>query len=1203
MNKHYGPSLPISQEIHASKYRLEGEPFEACCNRISSTLSDNDKHRHALNDILLNQRFMPAGRVQAAIGAPKRVTPWNCLTGDTLVLTKEHGLERIDKLSEATVLDGNKEWVKVKFNYFGKQKAYSIRLTNGKESESISATEDHGWVTPSGKIILTRELSPNDRIGFLSPNKTIQKDDAYKKGIIHGLVYGDGNRTNDNGFQLRVCDDHDEIVSLLAGYPCSWPPSYEGDPIYYFYGDNAWTNFKELPETDNLDYLLGFLRGWFAADGCVSTQPEVTLCGDDYERLWLSKWGPLVGFYVKGYSYLSEVTNYGQRNKASQNIRISDRGLCEEDFLIIRKRKRFNQKRNISWRVASVTEHSLSVLGLLFDVYCPSVPTTNSFSIGFGVHSRNCFVSGTISDDFNDIMDKAKEAGHTMRLGGGIGYDFSTLRPRGSLIKSLNSQSSGPVSFMDIFDSVCGTISSAGHRRGAQMGVLRVDHPDIEEFIYAKRNEHKLTRFNISVAITDNFMKAVKEGKEFNLKFRNKVHKKVDARSLWESIMRSTWDWAEPGVLFIDRINEWNNLYYCESITATNPCVPGDTPILTRNGYVNIQEVINQEIEIWNGYEWSQVKPFTTGINETVKVHLSDGSTIRCTPDHEFVLTVFYSDKQVKIKAKNLKQGDMLAKFNMPVIEDGETYPVAAYSQGFYSGDGTSGYEYSFLYEPKFNCQSRLIGKFTDNYETISGIQRKMWRHGPMLDKRFVPINGNLSYKIDWLAGLIDADGTQTNDKNGSGFQISSVSEDFLLNVKLLLTTLGCQTKVVLGNSAGMKWMPDGHGSHKQYQCQTTYRLLIGNTDANSLYKLGLRLNRIIFKDREPQRDARQYVKIISVSKDEPCETFCFTDKLNGTGTFNGIVTGQCGEQPLPPYGACLLGSFNIVKYIKDKEFDYLQFREDIKDVVRAMDNIIDIGIYPLPSQETEGKDKRRMGLGITGLANALEFLGYPYGTSEFISKMGSILETLRNTSYGASVELAKEKGAFPSFDFNRYPAGKFIQTLPKQLIENISKYGIRNSHLTSIAPTGTISLAADNISSGIEPVFTYSYVRTIIKEEGKVDEEITDYGYREWGIKGRTANELSPEEHVGVLIEAQKYIDSSCSKTCNVGSDVSWERFQNVYMSAYNGGSKGCTTFRSSGKRMGILTEKPIEKEYIDDEDEIQACFIDPNTGQPTCS
>jgi ribonucleoside-diphosphate reductase alpha chain len=739
------------------------------------------------------------------------------------------------------------------------------------------------------------------------------------------------------------------------------------------------------------------------------------------------------------------------------------------------------------------------------------------------------------------------------------------------------------------------------------MGVLRVDHPDIEEFIYAKRNSHKLTRFNISVGITDPFMKAVKEGKDFNLKFRGKTYKTVDARSLWDSIMRSTWDWAEPGVLFIDRINEYNNLWYCEQIATTNPCVPGDTPILTKNGYVNIQEVVGVDTEIWNGNEWSNVKPFSTGINDTVRVHLSDGSVLRCTPSHEFVLAMGYSGEQTKVEAKDLKQGDMLAKFSMPVIKEGENYSTDAYSQGFYSGDGTAGYEYSFLYEPKFVCESRLVGRFTDNYEVHPGLQRKVWRHGPMLDKKFVPVNGSLEYKLNWLAGILDSDGTQTNDKNGSGFQISSTSEDFLLNIRLLLTTLGCQTKVVLGNTAGMKRMPDGRGSHKEYNCKTTYRLLIGNTDSNNLYKLGLRTTRIILEDREPQRDARQYVKVISVSKDEPCETFCFTDKLNGTGTFNGTVTGQCGEQPLPPYGACLLGSFNLVKYVntKFKFFNYDLFKSDILSVVRAMDNIIDIGIYPLPQQEQEGKSKRRMGLGITGLANALEFLGLPYGSQPFIEEMNGILEVLRDTCYETSAELAKEKGSFPLYD-ERYLDGKFIITLPEYIQEKIRENGIRNSHLLSIAPTGTISLSANNISSGIEPVYTYAYTRTIQTEEGVRYEDVEDYGYRTWGVRGKIANELSVEDHVSVLVNAQKYVDSSCSKTCNVGDDVTWDRFKNAYMMAFDGGSKGCTTFRAAGKRMGILNEQKQKEpeEYISDDDEVESvCRIDETTGQPTCS
>lgn len=500
----------------------------------------------------------------------------------------------------------------------------------------------------------------------------------------------------------------------------------------------------------------------------------------------------------------------------------------------------------------------------------------------------NCFVSGTINDSFTDIMDKAKEAGTTMRMGGGIGYDFSTLRPKGERIKSMGSQSSGPVSFMDIYDAICGTIASAGHRRGAQMGVMRVDHPDILEFIHAKRNSTRLTRFNVSVGITDAFMKAVKKGAKFPLKWRGRVMEEVDARALWDDIMRSTWDWAEPGVLFIDRINEMNNLWYCENIAATNPC----------------------------------------------------------------------------------------------------------------------------------------------------------------------------------------------------------------------------------------------------------------------------------------------------------------------------------GEQPLPPYGACLLGSFNLVKYVKSdsKEFDYNKFKEDIPHVVRAMDNIIDVGHYPLPAQEEEGKNKRRMGLGLTGVANAIEAQGKPYGSEAFLEELEKICIVLRDECYRASVQLAEEKGPFPRFDTEKYTAGKFVQTLPGDIQEGIKAHGIRNSHLTSIAPTGTISLSADNVSSGIEPVFTYEYERTIQTFDGPVYETVSDYAYREWGVEGRTANDIEVEDHVKVLSLVQKYVDSACSKTCNVGDNVSWERFKDVYMTAYDTGAKGCTTFRAAGKRYGILNEKPkaeqpVVQEYVDDEDSVEACFIDPQTGQPSCS
>lgn len=509
------------------------------------------------------------------------------------------------------------------------------------------------------------------------------------------------------------------------------------------------------------------------------------------------------------------------------------------------------------------------------------------------VTAFNCFVMQKVPDSLMGIMEVASEAAKTMQMGGGVGYDFSGIRPKGARIKSLGSQASGPVSFMGIMDAICKTIASAGHRRGAQMGCLRVDHPDIMEFITAKANSSNLTQFNISVLVTDKFMEAVKSDAPFDLQFEGQVFDTVRARSLWDAILRNNWDWAEPGVIFIDRVNEMNNLYYIEDISATNPC----------------------------------------------------------------------------------------------------------------------------------------------------------------------------------------------------------------------------------------------------------------------------------------------------------------------------------GEQPLPPYGACLLGSFNLTKYVYPTTegsgfgFNWPLLQYDVPFVVRAMDNVIDETIYPLPQQEKEAKNKRRMGLGVTGLGNALGALGLRYGSKEATDFTELLLKSIANWCYEASALLAKEKGSFPLFDKEKYLASKFVQKLSPEVQGLIEEYGIRNSHLTSIAPTGTISLTANNISSGLEPVFSLSYTRTIQTSDGPIYEKVEDYAYREWGVECVTADQISVQDHVNMLTAAQKWVDSACSKTCNVGDEVSWEEFKGVYMQAWEGGAKGCTTFRASGKRFGILNSSASEdviegKEAKEDETVVEggACYIDPETGMRSC-
>jgi len=497
------------------------------------------------------------------------------------------------------------------------------------------------------------------------------------------------------------------------------------------------------------------------------------------------------------------------------------------------------------------------------------------------VTAYNCFVSQTIFDSMSSIMDAVAAAAETMRRGGGIGYDFSRIRPRGDRVVSLDSSASGPVSFMHVFDAVCRTIMSAGLRRGAMMAVMRIDHPDIEEFIRCKKNDDVLTNFNISVAVTNKFMEAVKANEDFELKFDKRSYGLINARNLWEEIMRNNWDWAEPGVIFIDRVNADNNLGYEEYIAATNPC----------------------------------------------------------------------------------------------------------------------------------------------------------------------------------------------------------------------------------------------------------------------------------------------------------------------------------GEQPLPPNGACLLGSINLTRYVirgdGRYEFDTALFVADIPHIIRAMDNVIDRTIYPLKDQEEEAKEKRRMGIGITGLANTLEAMGMRYSSIEGREFARDIIRTLRDEAYRASVTLAKEKGAFPLFS-RGYLHGEFIARLPGDIQDGIMEHGIRNSHLISIAPTGTISFAADNVSSGIEPPFALEYDRTVQTEAGPKIVKMQDYAWREWGVRGEVVDDLSPRDHLLMQAAMQPFVDSAISKTINVSDDTTFHEFMGIYVAGWEQKLKGVTTFRAAGKRYGILNK--TEGTRVPDTGDGAACFIDPETGSREC-
>jgi len=490
----------------------------------------------------------------------------------------------------------------------------------------------------------------------------------------------------------------------------------------------------------------------------------------------------------------------------------------------------------------------------------------------------NCFVMGTIPDSMGGIFDMLKEAALTMQQGGGIGYDFSTIRPRGAEVKGVAADASGPLSFMDVWDAMCRTIMSAGSRRGAMMATMRCDHPDIEAFIEAKQDSARLRMFNLSVLVTDAFMQAVKADASWDLQFDGKVYHTVRARDLWNRIMRATYDYAEPGVIFIDRINQQNNLNYAETIAATNPC----------------------------------------------------------------------------------------------------------------------------------------------------------------------------------------------------------------------------------------------------------------------------------------------------------------------------------GEQPLPPYGACLLGSVNLARLVEapftaDARLNPEALDELVRTAVRMMDNVVDASKFPLPQQAAEAQAKRRIGLGVTGLADALLMLGLRYGAADAVEQTRAWMKAIARSAYLASVDLAREKGAFPLFDAKKYLASGFMQRMDADLREAVAQHGIRNALLTSIAPTGTISLYAGNVSSGIEPVFAYAYTRKVLQKDGsRTEEEVVDYAVQMWrDLKGDAplpdyfvnAQTLAPLDHVAMQAAAQDWVDSSISKTINCPEDISFEDFKDVYLAAWDKGCKGCTTYRPNDVTGSVLSvsEKTEEAPQAD--------------------
>jgi ribonucleoside-diphosphate reductase alpha chain len=868
----------------------------------------------------------------------------------------------------------------------------------------------------------------------------------------------------------------------------------------------------------------------------------------------------------------------------------------------------------------------------------------------------NCFVMGTIPDDMSGIFEHLKEAALTMQQGGGIGYDFSTLRPRGAPVKGVGADASGPLSFMDVWDAMCRTIMSAGFRRGAMMATLRCDHPDIEAFVEAKREPGRLRMFNLSVLVTDAFMEAIKEGRPWQLKFDGTVYKTLPARELWDRIMRATYTFAEPGVIFIDRINNRNPLYYCEKIQATNPCVTADTWVMTREGPRQVRNLVGTPFTARIGGEDFASSPagfFPTGRKEVLRLVTDEGHSLDLTADHPIRRAKSATRWRIEYDwcaAGQLRAGDLIA-LNDHRARTEWPGPLGAnegYLLGLLIGDGTLKADKAVLSA----WPGRRVVNGDDERPGVRGVMAAAlaaakalphradfagWMEVPgrgehrlalgalrqlALDLGMSPGRKAITPKLErcsgafcraFLRGLFDADGTVIGTQE-KGISVRLAQSDLgrLQAVQRMLLRLGIASAIYRNRrAAGQTLLPDGRGGSRRYETLPQHELAVAGENLRQFAEIvgfadtakAARLTQSLGSYRRALNRERFLARVRSL---EPVgEADVFDVAIPGINAFdaNGVVVHNCGEQPLPPYGACLLGSINLAKLVRnpfegDAELDLDELDRVARIAVRMMDNVTDLSKFPLDAQAEEAQRKRRIGLGVTGLADALIMCRERYGSARSLRLAETWTKAVQRAAYLASAEIAAEKGSFPLFDREKYLAGEAIHELEESVKKRIDKNGLRNALLTSIAPTGTISIFADNVSSGIEPVFAFTHQRSVLMPDGsRREEEVADYAYRLFKrLRGEhaplpdyfvDAQQLSPKDHVAMQAAVQKYVDSSISKTINCPEDLSFAAFKDVYLLAYDLGCKGCTTYRPNPVTGAVLSIKREQREQEEARDQ----------------
>lgn len=901
---------------------------------------------------------------------------------------------------------------------------------------------------------------------------------------------------------------------------------------------------------------------------------------------------------------------------------------------------------------ANVEETAKIFYNIMADLeFIPNSPTLMNAGRELGQLSA-CFVL-PIEDSMEGIFDAIKNSALIHKSGGGTGFSFSRLRSKGSTVKSTGGVASGPISFMKVFNAATEAVKQGGTRRGANMGILRIDHPDIMEFIEAKQDTSQITNFNISVGITEDFMKSVQRGEYYNLidPHSNKVTGSLNAKKVFKHIVDMAWNTGEPGIVFLDRINKTSTIRKLGEIESTNPCFHPDTMISTKYGLMKIEElyekyngqniflltddrIINEKIKI-NGREYfdngvtlREGIVIKNGIKKTLVVKLKNGQMLKVTPEHKIL-----TDRGWK-EAKDLKVKDNV------LIQSGEGYwaekdeigSELGFLMGWVTGDGwlTSDEKtIGMIFNQKEKYIMERIQVIGEKYGAGSGIVNKrengiyqlLFKRSMFVDKikslgleaqrahiKRVPKSIFTAKKdtvSSYLNGLFSADGTVNYiDEAHRDIRLTSSSLELLRDVQLILLNLGIFSNIynrTKKEQVSFKYETI-NGELRHYKTRPYFELIINGNSITQFRKVigefehKDKSKKLISIDRKSRKMTKFITEVISVEEGEKIEVYDIKEDITNSLIANGVVAHNCGEQPLLPFESCNLGSINLAKMVKKGEegyeVDYDRLEEVVYHSVHFLDNVIDMNKYPLKEIDEMTKKTRKIGLGVMGFADLLFYLKIPYNSQAAVDLAEKIMGFIDKKGKEKSKELAEKRGVFLAYELSSF---------------NEEGIKMRNSTVTTIAPTGTISIIA-GASSGIEPLFAISFMRNVMdddklievhpyfekmaKERGFYSEELMEKIAREGSITNIeeipedikkvfvTAHDISPFWHIKMQGAFQNHVDNAVSKTVNFGNDATKEEVEEVYMLAYKLGCKGVTIYRDGSRENQVLsTNKKEEK------------------------